>query len=204
MTLPELIGALSPPSASPGVVRVAIDGVDGAGKTTFADDLAAELATRLPGRAVIRSTVDGFHQPRALRYRRGRDSPEGYFLDSYDYRLLRSRLLDPLSPGGSGIYRPVAFDHRTDAAIHVAPRRAVAGAVLIFDGIFLHRDELLPYWDFSVFLRVSFEESFRRMAIRDGSPADPAAPENRRYLEGQQRYLAACRPEERASLVIAN
>jgi uridine kinase len=148
--------------------------------------------------------VDGFHQPRALRYRRGRDSPEGYYLDSYDYRLLRSRLLDPLSPGGNGIFRTVAFDHRTDASIHVAPRRAEPGTVLIFDGIFLHRDELLPYWDFSVFLQVSFEESFRRMAIRDGCPADPAAAANRRYLEGQRRYLAICRPEERATVVIPN
>jgi uridine kinase len=200
MTLPERIAALDLPSASPGVVRVAIDGVDGAGKTTFADELAAQL----PGRPVIRSTVDGFHQPRALRYRRGRDSPEGFFLDSYDYRLLRSRLLDPLSPGGNGIYRSVAFDHRTDAAIHVAPRRAEPGTVLIFDGIFLHRDELLPYWDFSVFLQVSFEESFRRMASRDGCPADPAAAANRRYLEGQRRYLATCRPEERATVVIPN
>jgi len=66
----------------PDVLRVGIDGVDGAGKTTFADELAAALAPF--GRPVIRAGVDGFHHPRAVRYRRGRESPEGFFRDSYD------------------------------------------------------------------------------------------------------------------------
>jgi pantothenate kinase-related protein Tda10 len=49
------------------VARVAVDGVDGAGKTTFADELAACLVTC--GRQIIRASVDGFHNPRAIRYR---------------------------------------------------------------------------------------------------------------------------------------
>jgi uridine kinase len=203
MTPPELaatIAGLAPPTTLPGVLRVGIDGVDGAGKTTLADRLATLLSGL--GRDVIRSSVDGFHQPRALRYRQGRTSARGFFEDSYDYRLLRARLLDPLSPGGNGRYRPVAFDHRTDSAIQVIPRQAPAGAVLLFDGIFLHRDELRDYWDFSVFLRVGFDETFRRMAARDGCPADPADPKNRRYLDGQRHYLATCAPETRATLVI--
>jgi uridine kinase len=40
--------------------RVAIDGVDGAGKTHFADELATELDRR--GIPVIRASVDGFHR----------------------------------------------------------------------------------------------------------------------------------------------
>jgi hypothetical protein len=41
-------------------VRVAIDGVDGVGKTTLADELVAPL--QLLGRDVIRASIDGFHQ----------------------------------------------------------------------------------------------------------------------------------------------
>jgi len=41
---------------------VATDGVDGSGKTTFADALALPISRR--GRAVIRASVDGFHNPR--------------------------------------------------------------------------------------------------------------------------------------------
>lgn len=57
-------------------VRVAIDGVDAAGKTTLADELVAPLRRR--GRSVVRASADDFHNPRALRYRAGRDSPEVY------------------------------------------------------------------------------------------------------------------------------
>lgn len=59
-------------------VRVAIDGVDGSGKTTFADELGSFIAAE--GRSVIRASVDGFHNPKAVRYRLGRHSPEGFFL----------------------------------------------------------------------------------------------------------------------------
>lgn len=50
-------------SCSPGVTRVGIDGVDGAGKTCLADELAGVLQAQ--GAPVIRASVDGFHRPRA-------------------------------------------------------------------------------------------------------------------------------------------
>jgi len=74
----------------------------------------------------------------------------------------------------------------------------------LLDGIFLHRDELRAYWDYSVFLRVGFAETYARMASRDGCPPDPAHPANRRYVEGQRRYLRRYDPEARASVVIDN
>jgi uridine kinase len=174
---------------------VAIDGVDGAGKTTFANDLACVLDA-----PTIRSTVDGFHQPRAVRHARGRHSPEGFFLDSYDYSALRGLLLDPFRAGEP--VRTAAFDHRLDAAVPALPTRPHPSAVLVLDGLFLHRPELRGYWDLSVFLRVDFAVTFARMAVRDGSPADPSDVANRRYLEGQRLYLSSCSPEDRASLVV--
>jgi uridine kinase len=184
------------------VLRVAIDGVDGAGKTVFGDELAAVL--RAAGRSIIRASVDGFHNPRAVRYARGRHSPIGYFHDSYNYDLLKAALLDPLSPGGSGRYRAAAFDHRTDAAVILPEAIATPGSILVFDGIFVHRPELRSYWDFSIFLDVQFDHSYRRMAERDGGPPDPHASENRRYLEGQRLYLQESDPQRHASIVIDN
>lgn len=67
-------------------LRVAVDGADGAGKSTFADELWRML--RADGIRVIRASVDGFHNPEVVRYRRGRYSPEGFYYDSYDYEAL--------------------------------------------------------------------------------------------------------------------
>ncbi|WP_299715232.1 uridine kinase [Tardiphaga sp.] len=197
--LAELAGRLV--LASPDrTLRVAIDGIDGAGKTTFADELSAVVAAL--GRPVIRASVDGFHNCRAVRYRQGRHSPAGFFQDSYNYTALKKYLLDPLSPGGSHRYRRACFDHVTDRAVSVVKADAPPFSILLLDGIFLHRSELLAYWDVSIFLRTDFAVSVARCAARDGSSADPAAPSNRRYVEGQRLYLQSCQPEARATIVI--
>ncbi len=138
-------------------VRVAIDGPDAAGKTTLADELASALRVR--GRTVIRASIDGFHRPRADRYRRGEDSAQGYYEDSFDQAALRRELLDPLGPGGTRNYRRVVFDFRLDAPQAAPSAIAPGDAVLIFDGVFLLRPELVESWDITVFVSVGFDEN---------------------------------------------
>ena len=177
-----------------GTVRVGIDGVDGAGKTTFADELRETFAPS--GRPVIRATVDGFHHPRAVRYRRGRGSPEGFYRDSYDYATLKAILLDPLGAGGTGWFRLGAFDVDADARVEAPEEQTPPGAILLFDGIFLHRPELRRYWDYSVFLRVEWARNHRLRRRPE--------PGRHRYQEGQNIYLRECEPWTRASIVIDN
>ena len=179
---------------------VAIDGVDGAGKTCFGDELATVLA--MAGRPLIRASVDGFHRPRAARWARGRDSPEGFYFDSYDYQALICQLLEPLRSGGH--YQVAVFDHQSDSPVAAAPQTAPPQAILLFDGIFLQRPELRAYWDFTIFLRVDFCVSIPRCAARGDGVPDPDAPQNRRYVEGQRLYLRSCSPEQRADLLIDN
>jgi uridine kinase len=186
----------------PHAVRVAIDGVDGAGKTTLADELVDPL--RGLGVTVIRASIDGFHNPRSVRYRLGRQSPEGYFCDSFDYGSLFSVLLAPLGPGGSHRFRRAVFDYRTDSAVSSPIEIAPPRAVLLFDGVFLLRPELLPYWDFSIFLDCPFHISVPRMARRDGGSPALNSPENLRYVDGQKLYLQSCDPRRMACLVIDN
>lgn len=178
-----------------------VDGVDGAGKTCFADDLA--IAIERLDRPVIRAGIDGFHNSRAIRYRRGKHDPEGFFLDSYDYDAFRRYLIDPFRTGMPHV-ETARFDLETDSIITSARCAAAPNAVLLIDGIFLHRDELSDVWNFSIFLHVPFEISYARMALRDGCDPDPMAVSNRRYHKGQQIYLETCQPSLRASVVIDN
>jgi uridine kinase len=184
------------------VALIGIDGVDGAGKSVFADELARELQTT--GATVVRASIDSFHNPRDVRYRQGKESPSGFFEDSFDYAALRREIFDPLSTGGDGRIRTAVFDYRIDAPTRLPQTVCKPGSVLVFDGIFLLRPELRGVWDASIFLHVDFAETFKRMAVRDGCPADPYAPQNRRYVEGQTIYLQRCRPQDAASFVIDN
>jgi uridine kinase len=178
-------------------VLVAVDGVDGSGKTTF----AARLAEAYEGRPTLVVHEDDFLNPRSVRYRLGRDSPEGFFLDTYDLPALIANVLDPLPLGR---ITPAVFDHRADAPVVVEPVEVPASGVVIVEGMFLHRDELADRWDLSVFLDVPFRETARRMAMRDGSEPDPEHPSLRRYVEGQRIYLSRCHPHQRATIVIEN
>ena len=189
-----------------GRVIVAVDGLDGAGKTVFADGLAEVFAET--GDAVFRAGIDGFHRPRSERYLRGRRSPEGFYRDSFDYATFRRVLIDPFRDGaqtaGTTGFQLAAFDVVRDAPVESQWVTAPLDAVLVVDGVFLHRPELRDLWDWSIWLDVPFDVSYARMALRDGSDPDPDAPSNARYRQGQEIYLREARPREAASVIVDN
>lgn len=190
----------------PHPVRVAIDGPDTAGKTTLADELASGISAA--GRAVIRASADDFGRPRAERYRRGRDSAEGYRLDAFDHAALVRLLLEPLGPHGDRRCRTTAFDLAGDMPRLAEPETADDEAVLLVDGVFLLRPELVGQWDLRVFVRVAPETSLARALERDvprlGDAATVAARYRARYLPAQADYLALDRPLDAADIVLEN
>ena len=187
-------------------VRVGIDGVDCSGKTTLADELVEPLQSY--GRVVIRASIDGFHNPAVVRRRQGATSPKGYYEDSFDLEALRNHLLLPLGPGGYRIIRTARFDFRTDRPKETPPVTAARHAIFIFDGVFLHRPELIPYWDFTVFVEASFDNTLKRAMARDeklfGSAAETKQRYEERYIPGQRLYLQACNPADVADAVFVN
>jgi uridine kinase len=201
-TLAEKIRAIRRPHP----LRVGIDGVDASGKTVLADALGRRLSDA--GAPVIRASVDGFHNPREVRRRRGADSPEGYYADSFDCGALVRLLLQPLGPGGDRSYTVSVYDIRREAARRAPKQCAPSDAILVFDGVFLLRPELAAHWDYSIFLDVTFETALRRAAVRDralfGTPEQVAARYRARYIPGQKIYLAGCRPQEYADAVVDN
>lgn len=190
----------------PHPVRVAIDGVDAAGKTTLADELVPALSNL--GRTVIRASVDGFHNPAAIRKKRGALSPEGYYRDSFNYPALIDGLLRPLGPDGSLAFRRAVFDFRKDATVDAPVESAKPNAILVFDGVFLLRPELRVHFDFSIFLQTDFEVTLARAERRDlslfGDIHEVRRRYRQRYIPGQQLYLTSVEPERWASLVINN
>jgi uridine kinase len=154
--LGHLAGAIgSVPVAHP--TRVAIDGPPAAGKTTLADQLAVVL--RGQGREVVRATIDNFLFPRAQRYTRGEFKAEGCYFDAHDYEALNRVLLDPLGPGGDRRFQHAVYDHTTDTVLSEPVTTAPADAVLVFDGAFLMRPELVDQWDLRIYVSTALENT---------------------------------------------
>lgn len=187
--------------------RIGIDGPDGSGKTILRAELAAVLRERLrdvPGAEVIEATLDDFHHPRVVRYAMGRDSWEGYWAGAFDYEALTSDLLAPLGPRGTLRYRTKSLDLETDTRVEGGWLEASPRAILLVDGVMIQRREVIGNLNCAIYLDVPFEETYKRLAVRDGFPTDPDAPSNLRYTETQRHYQRTCTPVERAGIVVDN
>lgn len=185
-------------------MRIAVDGITAAGKTTFADHLA--MALESAGTSVLRVSMDGFHNCRAVRYRQGRNSGDGYYEDAYDFDALGRVLLDPLGPGGDLCYRTSVLDLASDQPTDEPPCFASNETVLIVDGSFLQKPELRGAWDLVIYLRVSFTAAAERGARRDadllGGLESARTAFQTRYHAAQRRYLKECDPERLAEVVV--
>ncbi|GAA1413139.1 uridylate kinase [Catellatospora coxensis] len=185
--------------------RVAVDGPPAAGKTTLADELAALLRTR--GRDVIRATIDDFVFPRAQRYPRGEYSAEGCYFDAHDHAALNRVLLDPLGPAGDRRCQTAVYDHAADTVLSPPVTTVPADAVLVFDGVFLMRPELIDRWDLRIFVSTALDRTVERALIRERGVSSPAAVERRwreRYLPAQQLYFATARPTDHVDIIVHN
>lgn len=142
---------------------VGIDGRRDSGAGDFADDLAETM--RASGHKVFRASLRDFQLPRQRRL-------AGAYSDGFDYSLLRRVLIDPYRTAGSTGFVLEGFDEDRDEPV-VQPKWMSAGpdAVLIIDGVFLHRPELKGVWNYSVWVE---------------TPADTGDADDARYIASER------------------
>jgi uridine kinase len=192
MTLAEVAARIAPG------MRVGVDGVSAAGKTTFADSLVPHIDA-----PVVRASFDDFHRPRASRYARG-EGADSYYEDTFDVVRFRAELLEPFARGEP--IRTRIFDHVDDVPIDEPPVRPPPGAVLVVDGIWLHKPELRDAFDLTIWLAIDRVVALERAIARDSAWMESAdAARERyatRYFPGETRYLEEVDPESIADLVV--
>jgi uridine kinase len=184
-------------------LRVAVDGITASGKTTLARELTAAVASM--GRPAAHLTMDGFHNPRVVRHRLGRDSADGYYTDAYDFTSFERLVLEPLGPGGDRKYRERIIDLRSDTPLSEPPVEAPEDMILIVDGSFLQRELT---WDEVVFVDTPFEVARDRGTRRDtellGGLEQAGRAFDQRYHAAGRRYLTEVGPADRATVVLGN
>lgn len=188
-------------------LRVGIDGRSAAGKTTFADELAATLEAR--GVSVLRASIDDFH-PKGYKFRSRQDdwSPEMCLSEGFDYAAFRRLVLDPLGPGGSRRCRLRMFNAGTDETYPEEWTEAPVEGLAVCDAAFAFVPELADAWDFTIWLEISVKTMFARAEERDVAWTGSRQAVRKRYeaiwMPTHLLYERRYSPRERADWVIDN
>ena len=190
-----------------GRLRVAVDGLTGAGKTSFGHELAAALHGQ--GRSTMRASMDDFKHPWRHAREHGYDrlSGEGYYRNAYDFSSARDLLLGPAGPAGTGEVTLCGHDPLTGIDHRDTKVSVPAGAILIVDSVFAFRPEYNDCWEYRIWLDVDPETALRRGIARDSAAegAGEAARLHRdRYHAAEMIYLAEVDPRSLADLIIDN
>lgn len=141
-----------------------INWVDGSWKSIFAKEL--KLFFENNWKKVILASVDDFHNPKEIRYKKWKESPVGFYMDSYNYDLLKEKLLIPFY-NWKWNYKTKVFDLEKDILIDDFEYIIEENTVLILEWIFIFRKELVKYFDLKIFLDVSFQETLNRNIKRE-------------------------------------
>lgn len=186
-------------------LRVAINGVEGTGKTMMAEKFTRYLQCQ--GMVAIHASIDGFHFNKAYRYRKGRNSAIGYYEDSYDELAFVEKVL-LASQADEPYYIPATHDLESDEYIELPPVMIPGNAILITDGAYLFKPNYREHWDLKIYLKTDFETALARGAKRDAAHlggVEAAAEKFRaRYHEASRIYIKENHPEEIANIVVDN
>ena len=187
-------------------IRVGIDGLSAAGKTTLADELAPRVALCRP---CVRASIDDFHLP-GHKYRsiRGDFTPSSSYTDSYDYETFARVLLEPLAAARPHRIRLGVFDSYHDKPMVEEWTLVDDETVLLVDGSFLAHPALAPYWDFLVYLEIDPETAVRRARSRDvvwvGDPDEVERRYRTRHIPGHYFYESETGVRGLANVIIDN
>ncbi|MFC7479390.1 uridine kinase [Luedemannella flava] len=189
---------------SAGRVRVGIDGLTAAGKTSFGHELALRVSAL--GRPVLRASLDDFKRPWAERHLYDRMSGEGYYRNAFDYDAVVRLLLEPAGPSGSGACVLCAIDPLTQRGHRDVISVAAPDAVLIVDGVFAFRPQLNNHWEVRIWVDVDEATSIRRGTSRDSAREGAAAEalHRDRYLPAERIYLAEVDPLSLVDVIVDN
>lgn len=178
-----------------------ISGIDGVGKTRFSDTVQRLLLSRDVPTTVVH--VDNFTHPRNRRH----SSPDGvnnYYNHTFDLESLARYVLGPVRGGEAvdiDLTHPSPQDD--DVAESHGYRISPQNGVVLVEGVFLFRPELVDYFDYRALLTMPIGQMLERLCDRDvqvpvSNILDKVVE---KYAPAQQAYLDAVHPERLVDVV---
>lgn len=186
-------------------IRVAVDGITAAGKTTLARELTREIIAT--GRPAVHISTNDYHNPKQYRHRNP-DGAVGYYNDAYNLQAFADLVLRPLGPEGDRNYVARYHDLSTDAMLPIQFDSLSTTTIVVVDGSFLQSAPLAGLWDCVIWVETSFDAAENRAAARDatlfGTSETVRTVCRNRYHAACKLYLAAVDPTSTADIIFDN
>jgi len=187
---------------------IGVDGVTGAGKTTFAEGLAAILAER--GKQVVTIHVDDFLNPKSVRY--GGDERTDFYNRSFNIKRLHEILRKIRSKGE--MHETFTFlNAQTDTMDVERTYDITPDTCVIVEGMFVQREILRDYFDLKLYIDTATDEAKQRAHERNAagpndreqwSPGELDRKYEEKLLPGFARYEKASNPLGESTILIDN
>lgn len=179
---------------------VGLDGLGGAGKTTFSQKVEQEL--RGANYKIRTFHLDDHIVEKNKRYQTGHEEWYEYYYLQWDIKGIVTNLLEPLN--NCHHTRLPFYDKSTDS---ISAKRidVLANSIVIIEGIFLQRKEWKDLFDFIIFIDCPFELRQKRVLNRDSYIGDfqvRLQKYTERYWLGEKHYINTVKPADIADLVI--
>jgi len=185
--------------------RIAINGIEGTGKTVFAEKLTKYLNSN--EMKAIQISIDGFHFNKEVKYKQGRNSAKGYYENSYDEMTFVNKVLKSTQTEKPN-YISATHDLDTDEYLNLKPIEISNETITITDGAYLFKPNYIHHWDLKIYLKTDFESAMKRGIERDkenlGGFEATKEKFEQRYHKASKIYLIENKPEGKADIIFNN
>lgn len=182
---------------------VGINGVDTSGKTIFTKELDSYLSKR--GIKTQTILMDDFHNPSQIRNKE-KNTIVSYINNAFDLLKIESELLRPITKEGLLDNELTLLDIDEDKFTKCKRYIVDKDTIVLVEGVLLFREPLNKYFDFRMFIDISFDEVLRRAKQRDVAlfGDDVAHRYNKKYIPIQKLYIEKYSPKDISDIVINN
>ncbi len=182
---------------------VGINGIDASGKTVFAQHLADYLRFRCWRVQIIH--LDDYLNVSTVRSR-GENPIQAYIDNAFNLRKLEFELLKPIELHEAIHISLKHLDLKTDTMSREIEYWIDSRTIVIIEGVLLYREPINEYFDYRVYLDISFEEMLSRARKRDVPRFGEEFMDRykEKYIPIQEWYLKTCDPKEKSDMVIDN
>jgi len=183
-------------------IIVGINGIDCSGKTKLAHELKNQLDKKKYKNQII--SIDDFHMPKSYRYDGGDCSPDNYYRRSFNLSKIIDEILNPVFERNAINKEIKLLNLDTDKFTVIKSYNIDQETIVIFEGVFLFRKELINYLDLKIYIDISFDEARKRFIKRDLPLYDPSiySRYQTKYFPAQEKYIKLINPINIADIII--